>query len=473
MIGNLHQAPASWPWRKYREWTKQYGPVFSLQYGVHTVIVLGSYQAAHDLLDKRSNIYSSRPRSVMAGENATKGLSTLLMPYGPQWRAHQRLHASFLNIRISQLYRSLQDVESRQLAYEMLSTDDFRDRYHRYSSSLIYALAYGQRMTRGDEQEIQDVDQIMENFLQAARVGTWVVDALPILNYLPKFLAPWKQVAEDFYSFESKMNVQNLTEAQKKHSWNWSKQVLQMKEGKQMSNLELAYDVGIIYEAGSDTTTMALEIFTMAAVLYPAVMQEAQEEVDRVVGENRLPSFDDREHLPYIGAIVKEVLRWRPVTAGGIPHAVIQDDEYMGYRIPKNATVIGNHWAIHLDESVFDNPMEFRPRRWIENPSLPLAAFGFGRRVCTGQHIAQNSLFINIARLLWAFNIEHAYENGEKIDIDPLRFSQGFNSRPLEFQACFRARSPSRRSVIERAHFESEKDIDLILDEVEKAKTKS
>lgn len=470
IIGNLHQAPTSWPWRTYQDWTKQYGPIFSVQYGIHQVIILGSHQAAHDLLNKRSNIYSSRPRSVMAGECATKGLSTLLMPYGTQWRNHQRLQASYLNVRISQLYRDLQDTESRQLIYELLSTDDFRDRYHRYSSSLIYALAYGKRMIRGDEQEIQDVDQIMENFLQAARVGTWIVDAIPLLNYLPKFMAPWKKIAADFYNFESKMNVQNLIKAQQTGSWNWSKQVLEMKEGKDMSQLELAYDVGIIYEAGSDTTTMALEIFTLAAVLYPTVMEEAQEELDRVVGTERLPGFEDRDQLPYVAAIVKEVLRWRPVSAGGIPHAVIQDDEYMGYRIPKGATVIGNHWAIHLDDAVYKDPMEFRPRRWIEEPTLPLAAFGFGRRVCTGQHIAQNSLYINIARLLWTFNIEHDEEDGSKVD--PLAFSQGFNSRPLEFKARFNVRSPSKRVVVEKAYEESEKNIDAILDKIHASKNK-
>ena len=132
------------------------------------------------------------------------------------------------------------------------------------------------------------------------------------------------------------------------------------------------------------STTMALEIFTLAALLYPSVMREAQEELERVVGSERLPSFKDRGHLPYIESIIKEVLRWRPVTAGGIPHAVTKEDEYMGYRIPEGAIVIGNHWAIHLDEAVYEKPMEFRPQRWIKNPDLPLDTFGFGRRVFGG-----------------------------------------------------------------------------------------
>jgi cytochrome P450 len=466
IIGNLHQSPQSYPWRVYQEWTKQYGPIFRLQYGINTIIILGTYEAAHELLDKRSSIYSSRPRFVMGGENVSKRNRTLLMPYGEQWRRHQRLQASYLNIRVSQGYRELQDVESKQLLNDLLVPDvDFSDRYHRYASSLIFALSYGRRLSNGDEPEARAIEQVMTNFLYAARVGTWIADAVPVLNYLPKFLAPWKRYADKLHDFESTLYRNNMNQAQQTPSWNWSKQVQGMKESKDMPLKELAYNVGIIYEAGSDTTTMALEVFTLAMIVYPDVMKKAQDEIDAVVPG--LPSYADKDRLPYIEAIVKEVLRWRPVSAGGIPHAIIQDDEYMGYHIPKGATVIGNHWSIHLDENIYKDPYTFNPDRWIENPNLALAAFGFGRRVCTGQHIAKNSLYINIARLLWAFDIGHAWEvvGGVKrrCEVDPLAFTQGFNSRPEPFKASFIVRSPEKAATIQDEWAKAEKDIDVIL----------
>lgn len=471
VIGNLHQAPQEYPWRKYHEWGKQYGPIFSLQYGLNTIIMLSNHKTAHDLLDKRSNIYSSRPQVVMGGECVSKGLRTLLMPYGQRWRNHQRLQAAYLNIRVSQSYRVLQDLESKQLIFELLNPDaDFSDRFHRYSSSLIFGLAYGRRLTRGDEPEIKAIDQVMENFLYAARVGTWIVDALPMLNYLPRFLAPWKRLGDRLHDFESKLYMDNIAQGRQAGSWNWAKLVSGMKEGKDMSPEELAYDVGIIYEAGSDTTTMALEVFTLAMLLYPDAMQKGQAEVDSVCGDGRMPSFEDSEQLPYIHALVKETLRWRPVSAGGIPHAVTQDDEYMGYRIPAGATVIGNHWAIHLDEDVYDKPLEFKPDRWIEHADLPLAAFGFGRRICTGQHIAKNSLFINIARILWAFDVEYKYKivNGrkERCEVDPFAFTQGFNSRPSKFEASFRVRDTKRASVVKEVWQGTEKDMEKVMEKI-------
>ncbi|KIW74043.1 hypothetical protein PV04_02111 [Phialophora macrospora] len=470
IIGNLHQAPEHYPWRTYQEWSKQYGPIFSLQYGLNTIIMLGTHEAAHDLLDKRSNIYSSRPRVVMGGECVSKGYRTLLMPYGQQWRNHQRLQGSFLNIRISQSYRKLQELESLQLIYELLDSNaDFADRYHRYSSSLIFALAYGRRMIRGDEREVKGIDQVMDNFLYAARVGTWLVDALPSLNYLPGLLAPWKRLGDKLHAFESKLYLDNLSQGQVSKSWNWSKQAGQMKEGQAMTEKELAYDVGILYEAGSDTTTMALEVFTLAMLLYPDAMKKGQAELDAVLGSSQFPTFEDKDKLPYIEAIVKETLRWRPVSAGGIPHAVIQDDEYMGYHIPAGATVIGNHWSMHLDENVYNDPYAFIPDRWIEHPDLPLAAFGFGRRICTGQHIAKNSLFINIARILWTFDIDYKYDlvNGTKQrrEVDPFAFTQGFNSRPVKFEATFVPRE-ARATVVTQLWKEAETDLDVVMGRV-------
>lgn len=477
IIGNLHQAPEKDPWRTYQQWTKEYGSVFSLQYGINTIIMLGNHQAARDLLDKRSNIYSSRPRSVMAGECVSKGLRTLFMPYGEQWRAHQRLQGSYLNVRISQTYTILQDVESKQLIYELLSTSDFSNRFHRYSSSLIFALAYGKRLTSGDEPEIEAVGQVMENLVYAARVGTWIVDSLPILNYLPKFAAPWKKSADKWHEFESKLSMGHMAKAQESGPWNWSKHIKEMKEGKAMNPEELAFDVGVIYEAGSDTVTMALEIFILAMLTYPEVMKKAQSELDSVLGSDHYPSFADLTSLPYIDAVIKEVLRWRPVVAGGIPHAVIQDDEYMGYHIPKGAIVIGNHWSISLDDAVYKDPYTFNPDRWIEEPNLPLVAWGFGRRICTGQHIAKNSLFINISRMLWTFDIGPTYEivNGSKkrLEVDTFAFSQGITSGPLPFKASFSIRSAKRAELVSKEWMEAEKDVDVILQACRRAQTLS
>ena len=78
--------------------------------------------------------------------------------------------------------------------------------------------------------------------------------------------------------------------------------------------------------------------------LYPEVQQKAQAELEAVIGSHRLPEFEDSKKLPYIHAIIKECLRWQNVFTLGIPHRVMEEDEYKGYRIPKGSIVLGNIW---------------------------------------------------------------------------------------------------------------------------------
>jgi hypothetical protein len=279
--------------------------------------MLNNHTTAKDLLDKRSNIYSSRPHLTMGNDVVSKGNRSLLLPYGPQYRRHQRIQGGMLSLRLSTQYTRLQDLESKQLMYELLSTtqDAWMDRFHRYSSSLIFALAYGKRMPRGDEKEVQNIEQVMNNFLYSARVGTWIVDAIPALNKLPKFLAPWKRIGDEYHAFESKFYLENLEDGKKAKGWNWTKEASNMKESNEMPTKELSYVVGIMYEAGSDTTTMAMQSFVLAALTYPEAITEAQRQVDDIVGD-RLPTFDDRPSLAIVDAAAKETLRWRPVSAG-------------------------------------------------------------------------------------------------------------------------------------------------------------
>ena len=87
-----------------------------------------------------------------------------------------------------------------------------------------------------------------------------------------------------------------------------------------------------------------MQAFFLAMASYPDVQLRAQAELDAVVGTGRLPEYDDQEALPYVNALVKELLRWRSVVPLAVPHRVLEEDEYRGWRIPKGAIVIPNIW---------------------------------------------------------------------------------------------------------------------------------
>ncbi len=384
LVGNIFERPKSHAWLTQTELHKKYGPIFSMQYGPSTVIFLGTLDTARDLLEKRGNIYSSRPHMTMIGDCLSQGNRSLILPYGDLWRGYHRLQGSILHPRMSNTYQELQDLESKQLIVELLTTDDFFKRFHRYSTSLTFALAWGKRMPSGQEEEAKDIYRIMDNLAEAF-ISFWIVDLLPVLNQLPSFMKPWKKVADYIGGEERDFFNTMRSGANRRPGYNWSKDILTMKEHKALTETQLSYVVGNTYEAGIDSTTMALQVFVLATVLHQDKAKILQQEIDNVVGRNRIPTFEDIEKMPYLLAYVKEVHRWRPVLPGGVPHAVTADDEYMGYHIPKGAAVVGGHWAISMDEEMYPNADRFEPERFLKNPDLPYSQFGFGRRKCVGE----------------------------------------------------------------------------------------
>lgn len=183
--------------------------------------------------------------------------------------------------------------------------------------------------------------------------------------------------------------------------------------------------------AGAETTGGVLGWWMLAMVTYPDVQKRAQEELDAVVGRTRVPTFSDLPHLPYIRAMVKEALRWRPVDPLGLPHSSTEDDWYNGMFIPKGSIMIPNVWHLNRDPEIYGaDAAHFNPARFLDanGEMMSLApetkdeghvTYGFGRRVCVGKHVANNSLFIDFAMMLWACTIEPGKdENGKVIPID-------------------------------------------------------
>ncbi|KAF2259695.1 cytochrome P450 [Lojkania enalia] len=464
IIGNLHQAPADAAWLTFQKWVEQYGPLVSVDFGGTNVIIIGDYDTARDLLDKRANIYSSRPRMVMAQELTCRGMHIMFRPFGEEFLLHQRLEATVLSPRASACYTPVQDLESKVLLKNLLSTNNFPKQYERFTASVVYSLTYGFRIVTGDEWQLQTAHEVLKNLTYAGQVGAWIVDALPFLNYLPGPLTPWKKQADKWHNLETNLHMTNMRDALKKDGWNWSKDFKNAKEAQGLTDIEIAWDLGILCDAGVETTNVTLQIFTLACLAFPEWVPKAQKELDEVVGSERLPDFDDLENLPYLQAVVEENFRWRHIVPAGIPHATSQDDYYKGYWIPKGSTIVPLFSAMRKDQKLFDSPLDFRPERWLgkNQPSN----WGYGRRVCPGRFIAMNSVRVVIARLLWAYDIRS--KDGKRPLVDESIFTTGFVSAPKPFEAVFQPRSEQHKKVVEHSFDVAEKNVSVLLSEVRK-----
>ncbi|CAN9359224.1 unnamed protein product [Alternaria alternata] len=135
------------------------------------------------------------------------------------------------------------------------------------------------------------------------------------------------------------------------------------------SDTEGAYAVGMHGIAGALTIAAPMQTFCLAMTHYPQFLPMLHEELDRVCGD-RMPRSEDRPNLPFLRAIIRECIRWRPPVPTGIPHYLIQDDEYNGYHIPKGSTIHPLEWAISRDPDLYPDPEAFNPLRWIKPDSV-------------------------------------------------------------------------------------------------------
>ena len=229
-------------------------------------------------------------------------------------RQRLRRHVLACADRSSDSYTPLQETESNQLLFEFLSSSDFAAHFERYSISLIYAVTYGFRVPSESDPRITEIHRVQENLGLAGAFGKWIVDAIPVLNRLPMALAPWKRSAEEWYEIESKIHLKHMDFAKQTKAWNWTKEFANSNEGQGMDRLEMAYDLGILADAGLDTTAAVLQVFVLAALSQPSFLKEgkrtnrvfeiratkdkmsiAQNELGTVIGRDRLPTLKTKQ----------------------------------------------------------------------------------------------------------------------------------------------------------------------------------
>ncbi|KAJ7322934.1 cytochrome P450 [Mycena albidolilacea] len=443
-LGNTLQIPRDRQWLKWAEWKAQYGSVSIL--GTPTII-LSSVEAAIDLLESRGSIYSDRPTATMAGELVgwSRGLGYAQASHNPRFRDLRRLFHQFMGPRAcgEATLLGIQDRENKRLLRKLLTDpDNFDDHARNCTSSLILGLTYGYPSDLGDPLGLIKIAQdAMEGFSVASEPGRWWVDSIPALKYLPPWFpgASFQREAQRMRADLDKLFevpyqfVKNEISSGRPHP-SFLLSYLEEKNGKETAEEE------DLVQGFATALYSALTSFILAMALNPEVQDLAQAEIDALLTDSksqraiptRLPTFDDRTRLPYVSAIVKEVWRWNP----SLPHVVTQDDEYRGYTI----------------EKIFPEPFKFRPERYLtadnEANSTVAAAFGFGRRICPGMHIAENSVFIAIATILCMFRVSKSIDEQGKV-VEPVVEYDGFISHPQTFKCKIELRLKELRSLIE------------------------
>ncbi|EPT01788.1 CyP450 monooxygenase [Fomitopsis schrenkii] len=437
--------PKKHAWLAFTEWANEYGPVMYLSSMGSSIIVLSSLEVISDLFDKKSAMYSDRPLAPMAGEFAGFRKYTAFMPYCHRHREGRKLILGELNARKLPSLQAVQEEKTAEFLSRMAQTpSDFRGHVRWLVAAIVLQIAFGLTAGGSDDPFVLKMAETMENLSEVTAPGAYLVDSLPFLKHVPEWFpgAAFKIKGREVREFVARLeqDLYLVTLAQLERGETTSSFVADFLNGHRDATTEekdFCREVATnFYGAGTDTTISAILSFILIMAQHPHIQRKAQEEIDAVV-VGRPPRCNDRQNTPYLEAVLKEVHRWHPVLPIALPHQVLQEDVYAGYRIPAGCTVFANTWAIFHDPELYPLPNEVIPERYLGktdgtlNPDPRDFAFGYGRRVCPGRVLAEDTLFIAAATLLASFNISNALPlKGDKI-----AYTSGIISRPEDF-AC-------------------------------------
>ncbi|ELU43377.1 O-methylsterigmatocystin oxidoreductase [Rhizoctonia solani AG-1 IA] len=443
IIGHLRFMPTQYEEEVYKEWSDKVGSEF-LKSSIHPYDRQSKAVSPRDKTSGTTPLIQNPPISSSTGW----GKGAAVSRYNEHWKAQRRYMHDALGKKSVKMFWPLIERDVRFTARKFLdnsSPDDIVSEICRMTGCSILSAVYGYDTTSAEDPLVKIVQVALNGFIQAAAPASkcdFLVNYFPFLEIIPSWFpgAGWKRLAETW-----RKDKDNMIEI----PYNWTKQ--QIASGtahpsivntllanlrsktsgshgfvtpleEQEDPLKWFTNISIAHTAGSETSASSILVTILALIRHPEIQAKARQELDGVLGGERLPTLQDRDSLPYMCNIIKETLRWRSVLPTAIPHSCTQEDTYLGYLgrcgmiIPKSNPSLFR--AISNNPQVYPEPSRFNPDRFLD-PAVPDApAFGFGRRwvICPGVHFAEATIFMAISTLLAVFDIQPGRdENGNPV----------------------------------------------------------
>ncbi|KAG9300562.1 hypothetical protein G9A89_000082 [Geosiphon pyriformis] len=335
--------------------------------------------------------------------------------------------------------------------------------YLRFTSfNIIFNVLFGIKLENFEDPLYIKLNELFTTYIKRVNLKNLIPSQYPILFWFPPFrseLVKTLRLREEWEAVTRSLLKMVKNDPEKKPS------VAQEFLGKQSEGLIDELDVIKLCEdffmAGTETVATTMYWLIANLVNHPEFQQKAHEELDRVVGHERLPTTSDFSSLLYIQSLIKETLRWAPVVPI-IFRYLEQDDTYMGYHIPKNSTIVSNIYALNSDKNRYEKPHIFKPDRFMNSKeSFAISAkgsyqnrdhytFSVGRRICTGIYLAEVELLYLTSTLLWAFKFENPNQDatGKSIPINLSTYPESFFQYLIPYKIRIIPRHPETEAML-------------------------
>ncbi|OAY35042.2 hypothetical protein MANES_12G066002v8 [Manihot esculenta] len=447
IIGHLHKLGARKPLaRILGDIADKHGPIFSIMMGIHRTVVVSDQHILKEFYTTNDKFLASRPLSRQTKYLAYNGAVFGFTPYSSYWRDVRKLTIvevlsphrlkSFKDVRTSEVSHVVKDLfkkfkENKNNPIKV----NMSELFDHLVLNIITIMVAGKRYFEGDNnghgEKGRPIGQVMRDFMHAA--GAFVPsDMIPFLGWTD-FFGPVKSMKKVMKELDSIFEV--WVQEHELRRLNGEVEtprdfidvlLTAIEDDSVFGNSRETVIKAIILSlivGGADSTSITLTWILTNLLNNRRELELAQKEIDEKIGRDRSVEESDTENLVYLKAIIKETLRLFPAGPLAVPREAMEDCTLSGYHIPKGTRLFTNLWKLHRDPSVWPNPEEFKPDRFLTThadvdvlgQNFELVPFSSGRRSCPGINFAMQVTLLGMARLLQGFNF--STPNNEPVDM--------------------------------------------------------
>ncbi|KAJ8280301.1 hypothetical protein GJAV_G00052950 [Gymnothorax javanicus] len=419
ILGNLLIVDKKAPFETFMKLSETYGPVLTVYLGSQRVVVLVGFDTVKEaLVDQAEDFIGRAPMPVL---NRVLRGSGLAISNGERWRQLRRFTLSTLRDFGMGRKRMEEWIgeESKHLVDSMNSNNskpfDCAFFFSRAVSNVICALVFGHRFDYQDENFLSLLKTISATLQfgsspqgQLYNVFPWLMDRMPGKQHS---IFAGIDTLRDFV----KEQIQNHKETLNPDCPRDYIDCYLIKQNQEKDNAtnEFTYKnmegtVLSLFLAGTETTSSAMRYAILMLTKYPKIQERVQQEIDTVIGRERLPLMEDRKSLPFTDAVIHEVLRFLDIAPFGVPRYATRDILFKDYIIPKNTVILPMLHSVLRDEVQWDTPWSFNPAHFLDQSdnfkkSPAYMPFSAGKRNCVGESLARMELFLFLVALFQRF----------------------------------------------------------------------
>uniref|UniRef100_A0A8C8VES7 Uncharacterized protein n=1 Tax=Pelusios castaneus TaxID=367368 RepID=A0A8C8VES7_9SAUR len=421
-IGTMLQIDFCNPHLSFKQLSKKFGNVFSLQNCWRNVVVLNGFKTVKEALIQKSEDFADRPyfpiyKHLGYGENAE---GVVVARYGWAWKEQRRFAFSTLkNLGMGKKSLEHRVTEEAGFLCSVICSKEghpFDPHFliNNAVSNVICSLVYGERFDY-DNKKFQMLLRLHEKALnEESGLLPQLLTAVPWLLRIPGLPQRVFQSQRKVLDFTDELVKEHKATCNPTQKRDFTDAFLQEME-KTKEHTESSFNVNNLrmvivdlFSAGTETTSTTLRWALLYMLLYPDIQRKVHEEIDKVIGKDRSPQMEDQVNMPYTNAVIHETQRYGDIVPAGVPHMTYRDTELQGFFIPKGTTVLINLSSVLKDETVWEKPHQFYPEHFLDADGqfvkreafLPFSA---GRRVCLGEQLARMELFLFFTSLLQHF----------------------------------------------------------------------